>query len=140
MRRILRDLVIAEISAVDKPVQKGARAVIMKREDEKMEFTKADADRDWNAAQAEYAKHHNLSFDQAAIPFSKTKEGKELFAKSIVAPPGPPIVRKAAPMLIASAKSAFPTERTPNAIAHLIAVNPDAYDAYNAEKHDAGII
>src|SRR5216684_946933 len=101
MRKILHKLKIDHVAAVDRPANKHARAVIMKRhsgDDMSEKITKAEAESQWNEARDAYLKRNNLSFAKGVSEFAVTQEGSRLYSKYLRAQPGPPIAKQARPV------------------------------------------
>lgn len=152
-RRIIHKLSITEISAVDTPASRAARATIMKRDDRgDAMLTKSDHEASLDGLAQAYMTEKKVSKAEAYDAVLKTQAGKDLYAKSIVAPPGAPVAKKQ-PQLSEMQKAAisadvtfevmakqrFPTDRTPDAIVKYLATDEGsrAYSEYVAEKSAA---
>jgi hypothetical protein len=110
---ILRKISIAEISAVDKPSNQHARAVIMKRDDgdNMSERIGKAAEADWSAALDSYAKRHNLTKSAAALEFANTKEAAAIYKRIVRTPRAENISKSAATGNVSAealSKNAFP--------------------------------
>lgn len=106
---IMRTFKIAEISAVDRPAQAGARMAIMKGSNV-TNFGKA-AEADWSAALDAYAKQHNLSRCAATLDFSTTPEAAAIYKRTKLTPRSDAMAKAVAIGNITSeelAKAAFP--------------------------------
>jgi hypothetical protein len=154
----MRAFKIAEISAVDRPAQAGARITIRKHDesgdDDMATFTKAEAESEWNEALAAYAVRNKLTKSTAAIEFSNTTEAKNIYSKILRAQPDPLSAQKA-PLLSKAqqavstmnvtceelAKAAFPNESLPVAVTKFLETPAGAefYGEYLVEKRDEGV-
>src|SRR4051812_40380335 len=95
-RRIMRSFKIAEISAVDRPAQAGARMTIIKNVGcSEIKFGKA-AEAEWDTALTAYAKRHNLTLSAATVEFANTAEAAEIYKRSRVTPRSDAISKAAA--------------------------------------------
>jgi len=111
MKRIMRTFEIKEISCVDKPAQKGARAMIIKNADPDVpNFGKA-AETEWDAALSVYAKRHSLSHAAATLEFANTAEANEIYKRSRLTPRSDAMAKVAAIGNVSAevlAKAAYP--------------------------------
>jgi hypothetical protein len=114
MSAILRKLVIAEISLVDKPANRLALIKIAKRDDTgdtmSERFGKL-AEEDWNEAVLNYALKHNLSKSAAALEFCNTTTAKEIYKRTLRSPRAENISKAAATGNVSAAtlaSAAFP--------------------------------
>jgi hypothetical protein len=134
MKRILRKLVIDEVSLVDKPANKLARVAIMKRDGDDMsqKFGKA-AEADWDEALTAYAARHKLTKSAAALEFANTLEANEIY-KRILRTPRAESISKAAAVGNGSierlAKGMFPEDTTPVAVTKYLATD-EGREFYN---------
>jgi hypothetical protein len=109
-KRIMRAFKIAEISAVDRPAQAGARMTIMKGAGMATNFGKA-AEAEWDMALSAYAKRHNLSRSAATLEFANTVEANEIYKRTRPTPRSDAMAKAAAVGNVSSeelAKAAFP--------------------------------
>jgi hypothetical protein len=113
-RRIIHKLVIDDVSAVDRPANKLARAVIMKRDngddDMSTNFGKA-AEAEWAASLRNYAERNNISVAKATLEFANTIEAREIYKRTLRTPRAENISKAAATGNVSAATlaaAAFP--------------------------------
>jgi uncharacterized protein YijF (DUF1287 family) len=110
-KRIMRTFKIAEISAVDRPAQKGACMTIIKTARANMpNFGKA-AEADWDTALSAYAERYNLSRSAATLEFASTIEASTIYKRTKITPRSDAMAKAAAIGNVSAeelAKGAFP--------------------------------
>ncbi|MBR1156672.1 hypothetical protein [Bradyrhizobium sp. JYMT SZCCT0428] len=110
-KKIMRAFKIAEISAVDRPAQAGARMTIIKHHGADMpQFGKA-AEAEWDAALSAYAKRNGLSVSDATLEFANTIEARAIYKRGRLTPRFDAMAKAAAIGNVLAeelAKAAFP--------------------------------